>query len=140
MGVEREAGIDQGDENGEDVAHVDGPALVLLGDLQGRRRHDLLPAKAHVSAENDDCGDVEEAPTQRLEDLELHSVDVAHVHGLAAGIVHPEEVQPQLQEGLQVQQVRRRAQLPGMRVAEAEPQTCICRCCRSGRNLLIPTK
>ena len=29
---------------------------------------------------------------ERLEDLELHAVDVTHVHGLASRSVHPEEV------------------------------------------------
>ena len=32
---------------------------------------------------------------ERLEDLELHAVDVTHVHGLASRSVHPEEV-PQI--------------------------------------------
>ena len=100
MGVEREADVDQGDEEGEDVAHVDGPAVVLLGDLQGWRGHNLLPAEAHVRAEDDHGRQVEEHPAQGLEDLELHAVDVADVHRLAAGIVHPEEVQPELEQRL----------------------------------------
>ena len=98
VGVEREGGIDQSDEEGEDVAHVDGSAVVLLGDLQGRRGDDLLPAQAHVRAEDDHSRQVEEHPAERLEDLELHAVDIAHVHRLASWGVNPEEVQPQLEQ------------------------------------------
>ena len=43
VAIEGEAGIDQGNENGENVAHVDGPAMVLLRDFQGWCGDDLLP-------------------------------------------------------------------------------------------------
>ena len=56
--------------NNVSVAHVDGAAVVLLRDLQGWCRHNLLPSQAHVSAEDDDSRQVEEHPAQRLEDLE----------------------------------------------------------------------
>ena len=100
MGVEREAGVDHGDEEGEDIAHVDGSAVVFLGDFQGWGWHNFLPSQAHVHAKDDHSREVEEHPAQRLEDLELHAVDVAHVHGLAAGVIDPEEVQPEVEQRL----------------------------------------
>ena len=63
----------------------------FLGDLQGRRGDDFLPAQAHVRAEDDHSRQVEEHPAERLEDLELHAVDIAHVHRLASWGVNPEE-------------------------------------------------
>ena len=53
---------------------------VELGDVHvGRRRH-FLPAEAHVRAEDDDRSQVEEDPAEGQDDLELHAVDVAHLH------------------------------------------------------------
>ena len=120
VAIQREAHIPHGNEHGEDVTHMGGLAVVLLGDLQSWCWHDLLPSQAHVGAENNNGHDVEETPAKRLEDLELHSVDVAHSDSLAARIIHPEKVQSQLQEGLQVQQVRRWAQCPWLSGAETE--------------------
>ena len=52
-----------------------------------------LPAEAHVRAEDDDRSQVEEDPAEGQEDLELHSVDVAHLHRSADLPADPEEVQ-----------------------------------------------
>mmetsp|Transcript_14698 Transcript_14698/g.15963 ORF Transcript_14698/g.15963 Transcript_14698/m.15963 type:complete len:220 (+) Transcript_14698:150-809(+) len=120
MAIHREAHIHHCNENGEDVAHVGSLAVVLLGDFQSWCWHHFLPSQAHVCAEDDDSHDIEKTPTQRLEDFELHSVDVTNSHSLAAGIIHPKEVQAQLEEGLQVQQVRRWAQGPWLSSTESE--------------------
>ena len=121
MAVEGEAGVDQGDEDGENVAHVSSPAVVLLGDFKSWGWDNLLPTQAHVCAEDDDSCQIEEHPTQRLKDFKLHSVDVAHSHLRAAWVVHPEKIQPQSQKSLQVQQVWRRAKHVRMSVSKAEP-------------------
>merc|ERR1719334_2190145 len=118
--VDGEAGIDQGNEDGHDVTHVDGLGLVPLWDVHGWCWHHLLPAEAHVSAENDDCAEVEEHPAQGLEHLELHPVDVSDIGGLAALVADPEKVQAKLQKGLQVQQVRWRAQFVRLGLTESE--------------------
>ena len=120
VAIEGEANIHHGNEDGEDVTHVGGFAVVLLGDFQGWCWHDLLPSQAHVGAEDDDSHDIEETPTQGLEHLKLHSVDVAHCHRRASWIIHPEEVQPQLEQSLQVQEVRRWAQSPWLSGTKAE--------------------
>ena len=112
MAVKWEAHIDHGNEDGENVAHVCGLAVVLLGNFQSWGWHNLLPSQAHVCAEDDDRHDVEETPPKRLKDFKLHSVNVTHCHSLASWIIHPEEVQSQLQQGLQVQQVWRWTQSP----------------------------
>ena len=59
-----------------------------------RTKH-LLPAKAHVRAEDRNGTDVEEHPSKRLEDIKLKLVDVANVHEaiLAVLVTHPEEVE-----------------------------------------------
>ena len=62
--IEGEAGIDYCNEDCEDVAHVGGPAVVLLGYFQGWCGDDLLPTEAHVCAEDDDCSQIEEHPAQ----------------------------------------------------------------------------
>merc|ERR1719284_1003004 len=99
---------------------MDGLVVVSLRDVEGWRWDGLLPAEAHVCAEDNHCCDVEQAPLQGLEDLELHAVNVAHLCSRAARGVHPEEVQPEVEEGSEVDQVRRRAQLEGLGGAEAE--------------------
>merc|ERR1740121_2317065 len=120
MSVDREADVDQGDEGSHDIADMDSLGVEALRDFQGGGGDHLLPAQASVHAEYHDRGDVEKAPAQGLEDLELHTVDVAHILSFAALIVHPEEVQPQLQKGLEVDEIRRRAKRERMRLAKAE--------------------
>ena len=122
VAIEDKANIDHGNEDGEDVAHVCGLAVVLLGNFQSWGWHNLLPSQAHVCAEDDNSCQVEETPAKRLKDFKLHSVDVSHVHGLAAWIIHPKEVQPQLQQGLQVQQVWRWTELVWLSGTKAEPE------------------
>ena len=121
MAIEDKAHVHHGNEDGKNVAHVSGLAVVLLGDFQSWCWHNLLPSQAHVGAEDDDSCQVKETPAKRLEDFELHLVDVSDIHCLAARIIHPEKVQSQLEKGLQIQQVRRWAQLERLSGAEAEP-------------------
>merc|ERR1711879_382093 len=76
MGVHGEAAVDKTNESGHDVADVNRLPMVALRDVEDRRRHDFLPTKAHVCTEDSDGGKVEQAPTQRLEDFELHAVNI----------------------------------------------------------------
>mmetsp|Transcript_37091 Transcript_37091/g.56105 ORF Transcript_37091/g.56105 Transcript_37091/m.56105 type:complete len:207 (+) Transcript_37091:435-1055(+) len=119
VSVDREADVDESDEHGHHVSDMDRLALVPLGDLQVRGGHSLRPAQAHVDAEDHDGENVEEAPVDVLEDLELHSVDVTHRdRGLA--LVNPEEVEAEVEQGSDVDQVGRRAEVEGLGGSESE--------------------
>merc|ERR1711979_3458 len=56
MGVHGETAIDKPNECGHDITDVNRLPMVALGDVKDRRRHDLLPTKAHVCTENSDSG------------------------------------------------------------------------------------
>ena len=62
MAIEDKAHVHHGNENGKDVAHMGGLAVVLLGDFQSWCWHNLLPSQAHVGAEDDDSCQVKETP------------------------------------------------------------------------------
>jgi len=117
-----EAEVNQGDEGSHHPTHVRGPRVVALGDVQGGRGHHLLPAKRHVGAEDDDGGDVEEAPPEGLEELEFKTVDVPHGHRVfEMAILRPEQVEMlQVDDALKVDEVRWGTQLVRDRRAEAE--------------------
>merc|ERR1712072_498209 len=93
VGVDGEADVDARDRRCHDVADVNGLGVVALWKVQDRRWHHLLPSQAHVCAEDEDGGNVEKAPAEGLEDLELQTVDVAN-HGsvLQLAVRLPEEV------------------------------------------------
>ena len=82
--------------------------------------HHLLPTQAHMCAENCHGTKVEQAPSKRFEDLELHSVNVSHWNWLVIPVFDPEKVQADLQNCCDIDQVWRWADLRGSGSTEAE--------------------
>merc|ERR1719220_751624 len=120
MSVDGEAGVDQGNECRHDVAYVDSFGMVSFRNVEDRRRNNFLPSKAHVRRENHNRSQVEQNPTEGLEDLELHPVDVPHISCGAARSVDPEEVQAKMKNCSNVHQVGWRAELEHLGLSKAE--------------------
>jgi len=64
VAIDWEACVNDSDENGHHVAHVDSLAVIALRNVHGRRWHNFLPAKAHVSAKDDDRSQIKHHPAK----------------------------------------------------------------------------
>jgi len=123
MRVNWKACINQPDERCHDVTDVDRLGVVPFWDTKRWRWHHLLPAQAHVCAENSDGTKVEQAPSKRLEDFELHAVDVSHWNCRRCALacaVNPEKIQAKMEDGHDIDQVWRWADVRGSGSTKAE--------------------
>lgn len=77
--VDREADVDESDQDRHNIADMDGLGMITLGKIKSRIWYNLLPSQAHVCSEDTDRGDIEEAPAERLEDLKLKPINVANI-------------------------------------------------------------
>jgi len=104
--VSGETDVDHGNDPGHPIADMDGLGVVALWNTERWGWDHLLPTQAHVCSEDEHGGHIEEAPTEGLEDLELETVDVAHIGCIfELAIGHPEEVDGVcwVKDGLQMQ-------------------------------------
>ena len=62
VAIDGKCDIDKRNKRSQDIPDVDGLLMVSLGDVERWGWHNLLPAKAHVCAEDRHSADVEENP------------------------------------------------------------------------------
>merc|ERR1719330_1255786 len=109
MRIDWETCIDERNEDRHHVTDVDRLGMIPLRNVQCRSWDHLLPSQAHVSREDDNRGQVEKNPPQRLQYFELHTVDVTHFRCCTTWFIDPEQVQTEIEDSSDVHQVRRRA-------------------------------
>jgi len=91
--VSGEADVDHGNDAGHPITDMDGLGVVALWNTERWRWNHLLPTQAHVCSEDEHGGNIKEAPAEGLEDLELETVDIAHIGCIfELAVRHPEEV------------------------------------------------
>jgi len=106
MSIDWETDVDASNESSHHIANMNRLAVVTLGQVEGWSWNDLLPTEAHVCGEDANRCDIEETPTEGLEDFELEAVDVSDISGIFEfAIRFPEEIDGGrwIEDGLQVQ-------------------------------------
>merc|ERR1719210_1789523 len=130
--VDGEAGVDQRYDCGDQIADACGFLLMSLWNPHGCRRDHLSPTQGHVCGKDANRQQVECAPTYGLKDLELKAVDVTHGKLCATFVVHPEQIEFELQQRVEIDQVRWRAESEILGRSEAELEEVDCHECEQG--------
>eukprot|EP00429_Kryptoperidinium_foliaceum_P046601 CAMPEP_0176113668 /NCGR_PEP_ID=MMETSP0120_2-20121206/57082_1 /TAXON_ID=160619 /ORGANISM="Kryptoperidinium foliaceum, Strain CCMP 1326" /LENGTH=165 /DNA_ID=CAMNT_0017447897 /DNA_START=125 /DNA_END=620 /DNA_ORIENTATION=+ len=80
ISVPHDGDVHAHDSSGRHPAEQRHSLHVVLRDLHGVRRHDLLPADQHMQPEHNDARGVQQAGAEVLEELHFARVQVAHAH------------------------------------------------------------
>merc|ERR1712060_615052 len=91
VSIDRKAHVDERNEGRQNITNMNCLRVETLWDVERRSWHHLLPAEAHVRAEDGHCADIKDHPTEGLEDPELKTVDVTHVDRFATLVAYPEQ-------------------------------------------------